>query len=194
MKPLGNHKAAFLFLFISIFSGQFLQAQDKLMSSDKLFVQMNDGTVKYFHSLKMVTGIMMTPHLVGDGKEVIHADDIKAYRDNDHFAVSQKTFRSGRKTYLALEVLPGFVQVIATGRISIYLKQSFNGYRRINEFFVQDGINAPIVPYTSAFMLELAKDDPQALKALNNRSVPLLEKLQLTAGILNSNTSLVSTN
>lgn len=178
MKP--NPKASLFSLLFFSLASLAANAQENLSTNDKCFVQMNDGTIRHFTSLKMVTGIMITPHLVANGNEIINGKDIKAYRDNEHYAVSQKTFNSGRKTYLATEVLPGFVQKITSGSISIYAKQSFNGFRKIEEFYLQDGIDAPIVPYAPKFS---SKD----------KSMPLSERLQAVADILN-NLNLVSRN
>ena len=160
-----------------------------------VFVEMNDGTIRNFSTLKMVTGIMMTPHLVADGKYVIDGNEIKAYQDGDnHYAVSQKVFKSGNRTHLALEVLPGFVQRIATGKLNIYDKQFFNGFRTVDEFFIQSA-DGDILPYSESRLNDLVKDDPQALKLFNckNKKQTLLEKLQLTANIVNS-AALVSRN
>ena len=152
-----------------------------------VFVQLNDGTIKNYTSLKMVTGIMMTPHLVADGRVIINGNEIKSYQDDDnHYAVSQKVFESGRRTHLAVDVLPGFVQRIASGKINIYNKQSYNGYRRIDEFFIQSG-DGSILPYSESRVNDLVKDE-QALKLFNanNKKQPLAEKLQLLANIVNS--------
>ena len=152
-----------------------------------LFVEMNDGTIRNFTTLKMVTGILKTPHLVGDGQQIINGTDIKAYRDDEHFAVSQKTFESGRRTHLALEVLPGFVQRIATGKLNIYNKQYFNGYRKVDEFYIQSGSDGIILPYSESRLHDIVKDEPQAQKLFNgtNKKQTVLEKLQLCASIVN---------
>jgi len=153
-----------------------------------VFVTMNDGTVRNFTKLRMVTGIMMTPHLVADGKYIINGNEIKAYQDDDnHYAVSQKLFKSGSRTHLALEILPGFVQRIAAGKLNIYNKRSFNGFRTVDEFFIQSSDGA-ILPYSPSLLNDIVKDDPQALKLVNdkNKKQSLLETLQLTANIVNS--------
>ena len=166
-----------------------------ITTAGSAFVEMNDGTIRNFSSLKMVTGIMMTPHLVADGHLIINGNEIKSYQDDaQHFAVSQKVFESGRRTHLAVDVLPGFVQRIAAGKLSIYNKQSFNGFRRVDEFFIQLASGA-ILPYSESLMNDLVKDEPQALKLFNckNKNQSLLEKLQLTANIVNAG-GLVSKN
>ena len=57
------------------------------------FVQYLDGSIQNFQSLKLITGILVTPHLLGDGNKVIYAKDILAYQDNKQYAVSQKLFK-----------------------------------------------------------------------------------------------------
>jgi hypothetical protein len=158
-------------------------------ATSPVFVQMKDGTIKNFTTLKMVTGIMMSPHLVADGRVVINGDEIRSYQDDDqHYAVSQKSFESGRRTHLALEILPGFVQRIAAGKLNVYKKESFNGYRKVEEFFVQSGTDGSILPYSESRLNDLVKDEPEAMKLFNckNKKQTLLEKLQLTAGMVNS--------
>ena len=165
-------------------------------TTGSVFVQMNDGTIKNFTSLKMITGFMTAPHLVADGKLIINGNDIQSYQDDDnHYAVSQKAFKSGNRTHLALQVLPGFVERIATGKLSVYNKKSFNGLRTVNEFFVQAGSNGTILPYSESLLNDIVKDEPQALKLFNckNKKQTLQEKLQMTANIVNS-AGLVSKN
>ena len=191
---------AILFLFSSFFRGN-MYAQDnadaKQTASVKksCFVEMNDGTIKNYNTLKLVTGIMMTPHLVAEGHIIINGNDIRAYQDNEHYAISQKIFASGRRSYLAVETLPGFVMRLSSGKLSVYDKQYFNGYRKVDEFFIQTGTDGPILPYTAALLKDLVKDDPQASGFFNSRNndIPLLKKLQLTADIVN-NAPLISKN
>lgn len=183
-----------LFALLTFFAVNPLSAQDiadakkPVENPGTVFVQMNDGSIRNFSTLKMVTGIMKTPHLVADGKHIINGNEIRAYQDNDnHYAVSQKVFESGRRTHLALDILPGFVQRITSGKLSIYCKRSFNGYRVITEFFIQSGTVGAILPYSESLLNDLVKDDPQALKILNSKVTKqsLLEKLQLTSIIVN---------
>src|SRR6478752_5940371 len=58
--------------------------------SSSCYVVMSDGSIQNYSTLKLVTGVLITPHLVADNKVTIHAKDIKAYQDNQHYAVSQK--------------------------------------------------------------------------------------------------------
>jgi len=80
------------------------------------FVQMNDGTIKNFGTLQLVTGVFKTPHLLGDGKVTITAAEIKAYQNRDHFAISQKEIADAtRPSYVAVDALPGFAVRIPGG-------------------------------------------------------------------------------
>ena len=90
----------------------------------------------------------------------------------------------------------GDVERIAAGKINVYDKKYFNGFRKVDEFFIQSGTDGPIVPYSASLVNELVKDDPEASKIFNSKKskLPLLKKLQLTAVILNNNASLVSKN
>ena len=47
-------------------------------TSATCFIQLKDGTIKQFKTLKLVTGVLTTPHLLADGKEVINGKDIMA--------------------------------------------------------------------------------------------------------------------
>ncbi len=182
--------------FFSITSAKAQDNAEVKKPAGSVFVEMNDGTIKNFTTLKMVTGIMMTPHLVGDGRNIINGKEIKAYQDDDgNYAISQKVFESGHRTYLALEILPGFVRRIASGKLTIYNKQSFNGYRKVDEFFIQSGADGTIHPYSASLLNDIVKDEPQALKLFNcdNKKQTLREKLQMTANIIN-NSGLVSKN
>ena len=45
-------------------------------NSASCFIQLKDGTVKQFKTLKLVTGVLTTPHLLADGKEIIKGKEI----------------------------------------------------------------------------------------------------------------------
>jgi hypothetical protein len=159
------------------------------------FVQMKDGTVRNYTSLKLVTGVLITPHLLADDKIKIYPGEIKAYQNKDHYAVSQVTFASGRRTYVAVETLPGFAVRIARGKVNLYSKKFYNGTSSIDEFFIQSGDDGQIFAYTPALMKELAKDSPETLNFFNSKTKhsSLPEKLQATLAMLN-NANMVSKN
>ncbi len=152
------------------------------------FVQMNDGTIKKFNEINMVTGVLVTPYLLADGKIKIDPKDIKAYQNHDHYAISQKQFKSGRISYAASEVLPGFAEMIASGKLIVYKKTIFNGERAIHQFFVQEGKSAEILPYNNTLIQTIIKDNTEALNYFNSNTDKnnLERKLQTTAYLFNN--------
>ena len=159
------------------------------------FVKMNDGTIRNYTSLKLVTGLFITPHLLADEKTKIYPSEIKAYQNTDHFAVSQSTFTSGRHNFVAEVTLPGFAVRVAKGKVIMYCKKVYNGTRTIDEFFLQSGDDGLIYAYTPALMKEMAKDDPDALNYFNSKvkHTSLPEKLIATVTMVN-NSNMVSKN
>lgn len=127
------------------------------------FIEMNDGTIKHYKSLKLITGVMKTPYLLADGKLHINAKEIKAYQNNDYYAISQQGFTSGRRTYIAKEALPGFAIRIAKGKVNVYTKKYYNGVAAVDEYFVQMGDDGQVLAYTTETMNLMVKDDPEAL-------------------------------
>ena len=74
------------------------------------FVLLKDGTVKNYSSLKLVTGVFKTPHLVADGNVVINPEEIKAYQNKEHFAVSQKQFNLTKKSWTIVISAPNAIR------------------------------------------------------------------------------------
>ena len=85
------------------------------------FVQMADGSVKNYATLKLVTGVFQTPHLLADGSIIITATEVKAYQNNDHYAVAQKEFTPLKNSFVAVNALPGFAVRIAKGKLMFIL-------------------------------------------------------------------------
>ncbi|HNU89488.1 MAG TPA: hypothetical protein PKJ94_14410, partial [Ferruginibacter sp.] len=50
-----------------------------------VYVIKTDGSTQQYSSLKLVTGVLVTPHLLADGKTVIDAKDVLAYQDGRRF-------------------------------------------------------------------------------------------------------------
>ncbi|MDB5201172.1 MAG: hypothetical protein JWQ27_581 [Ferruginibacter sp.] len=153
------------------------------------FVSYKDGTVKYFSNLKLVTGVFTTPHLLADGKIKISGDEIKAYQNKDHYAVSQEIFCCGRKSNIAKESLPGFAVRIAAGKINVYCKKYFNGSRAVDEYFVQAGTEGKIMAYSPEIMHEMIKDNPEAAEFFKSKKMKNndAKKLFATVEIYNKN-------
>ncbi|MBS1741689.1 MAG: hypothetical protein JST81_01530 [Bacteroidetes bacterium] len=137
--------------------------------SSACFIQLKDGTIKNYTSLKLVTGVLTTPYLLADGKQKIFAKQIKAYQNKDHYAISQENFVSGRKSYVAKETLPGFAIRVAKGRINVYAKKYYNGVGTVDEYFVQKGDDGKILAYTKDNMNAIAKDDDEAVAYMESK-------------------------
>lgn len=155
------------------------------------FVQMNDGTIKNYTTLKLVTRVLKAPYLLADGNTRIGANDIKAYQNQDHYAISQKKIVSGHKTYVATETLPGFAIRIVKGKINVYTKKYFNGTNSIDEYFVQKGDDGQILAYTAETMNLLVKDDAEALDFFVSKryNTPKSKRDPATASFFNNNPS-----
>jgi len=152
------------------------------------FVQLNDGTIKHYSSLKLVTSVFAAPHLLADGKIKIKASQITAYQNTDHYAVSQKTFCCGRKSHVATETLPGFAVRTVKGKLNIYCKKYFNGQVAVDEYFLQSGDEGKIFAYSPELMNELVKDNADAYNFFNSKKFKgsLPEKLHATAHLYNN--------
>jgi hypothetical protein len=152
------------------------------------FVEMNDGTVKNFATLKLVTGIFKTPHLLADDSIVITADQIKLYQNTEHYAVSQKQFTDKKPTLVAVDALPGFAVRIAKGKLNVYSLKYYNGHNATEKFYLQAGDEAPIVAYSETLLKEMVKDNNEALTFFTNRNKvsTFSKKLLITAEIYNN--------
>jgi hypothetical protein len=152
------------------------------------FVQMNDGTIKHYSSLKLVTSPVSTPYLLADGKFKIRANQITAYQNKDLYAISQKKFSNGRKSHVATETLPGFAVRTVKGKLNVYCKKYYNGQVAVDEYFIQAGDEGKILVFSPDLMNELVKDNTEAYNFFNSKkfkgSFP--EKLQATAHLYNN--------
>ncbi len=101
------------------------------------FVEFTDGTIKKYNTLKLMRGLMKTPHLMADGKIKIEAREIKAYQNADHYAISQLLYSPKKPSYVAIETLPGFAVRIARGNVNMYVRKFYNTQNAVDEFFVQ---------------------------------------------------------
>ncbi len=165
------------------------QSKDDNSSS---YVKLNDGTIKHYETLKIITGVFKLPYLLADGKIKINANEIVAYQNKDHYAISQKLFTTGRRSYLALETLPGFAIRIAKGKLNVYVKKFLNGSKAVDEYFLQQGEDGPIYAYTAESMNDLVKDNPDAVNFFYNRKYNTrLPKRQQVNVSYSNNASLV---
>ena len=168
------------------------QAKAVVLSTEEApaacFVQLNDGSIQQYSTLKLITGVLITPHLLADNKIIINAKDIKAYRNDKHFAVSDKSLTTNKTSLVAVETLPGFAVRIVTGKMNVYSRKYYNGSNTVEEYFLQNGNDGQIVAYSSDLMRNLLKDNAKALDYFNSKAKvsPKSKKLMVTADIYNS--------
>jgi hypothetical protein len=152
------------------------------------FVEMNDGTVKNYSTLKLITGIFKPPHLLADGTLIINADKIKIYQNKDHYAVSLNKITGSAKSYVAVETLPGFAVRVVKGKLNVYALKYYNGHNTSEKFFLQSGDEGEISTYTPELLNELLKDNAEAHTFFNekNKEFSPSKKLLATIEIYNN--------
>ena len=157
-------------------------------NSASCFIQLKDGTVKQFKTLKLVTGVLTTPHLLADGKEIIKAKEIMAYQNNRHYAVSAQILTSTKNTAVAAETLPGFAVKVVSGKLNVYCRKYYNGTNTADEYFLQQGNDGYIVSYTKAVLKSMIKEDNNALEYFNSKTkiTPKSKKILAVAELYNS--------
>ncbi len=138
-------------------------------TSATCFIQLKDGTIKQFKTLKLVTGVLTTPHLLADGKEVINSKDIMAYQNNRHYAVSSQILTSTKNAAVAAETLPGFAVKVLSGKLNVYCRKYYNGTNTTEEYFLQHGNDGYIVSYSNAVLKSMIKEDTKALEYFNSK-------------------------
>jgi hypothetical protein len=148
-----------------------VQAPDSPSEVNKTcFVQFNDGTVKQFSSLKLVTGVLVTPHLLADNKTVLNSKDIMAYQDSRVYAVSSRIITSTKNSKVAVDALPGFAVKVISGKLNVYSRKYYNGGNTVEEFFLQQGNDGFIVAYSKDVLKTMLKEDPKALEFFNSKT------------------------
>ncbi len=139
-------------------------------SQNLCFIQLNDGSIKHYSSLKMVTGIFTAPHLVADDKLVINTKDIMAYQDDQQYAVSPKILTTTKNSLVAADALPGFAVKVVSGKLNVYCRKYYNGANAVEEYFLQNGNDGYIVAYTKEVMKSMLKEDAKALEYFNSKT------------------------
>lgn len=157
-------------------------------SPGSCFVQLNDGSVKQYSSLKLVTGILKTPHLLADNKVIINSKDIMAYQNNSHYAVSAKIVTSTKKGSVAVETLPGFAVKVISGKLNVYSRKYYNGANTAEEYFLQNGNDGYIIAYSKEVLISMLKEDARALEYFNSKSKisPKSKKMLATVEMYNN--------
>jgi hypothetical protein len=146
------------------------------------FVKLNDGTIKQFTTLKLVTGVLTTPHLLGDDKVIINPKDIIAYQNNKHYAVSSKILTSTKSANVSAETLPGFAVKVLSGKLNVYCRKYYNGSNAADEYFLQSGNDGYIIAYSNEVLRSMLKEDVKASEYFNSKTkVSSRSKKKLTA-------------
>lgn len=159
------------------------------------YVEFIDGSMKQYASLKLVTGVFKSPHLLADNKQVLNSKDIKSYFDGRYFAISDKALTTSKTSFVAVDALPGFARRIATGKLNVYSRKFYNGNNSVEEYFLQNGSNGPIVAYSTDVMKDILKSNAKALEYYNsNVKVSPISKKILTATEIYNNGELLSKN
>ena len=133
-------------------------------------MQLNDGTITQFTTLKLVTGVLSTPHLLGDGKVVINAKDIIAYQNEKHYAVTSKILTSKKSAAVAVETLPGFAVKVLSGKVNVYCRKYYNGANTADEYFLQNGNDGHIIAFSKDVLKSMLKEDTKALEFFNSKT------------------------
>jgi hypothetical protein len=159
------------------------------------YVELTDGTLKKYASLKLVTGVFKAPHLLADDSIVINTANIRAYQNEMGYAISQKEFTEGRKSYVSKNVLPGFALRVVKGYINVYSLKYYNGHNTTEKFYLQNGDEGQIVSYTPELLLDLLKENPDALAMLTakNKEQAVSKRLIIAVEVFN-NSKVISKN
>jgi hypothetical protein len=147
------------------------------------FIQLNDGTIRQFTNLKLVTGVLTTPHLLADEKEIINGKDILAYQNHKHYAVSAKSLTSTKNGMIAAETLPGFAVKVLAGKLNVYCRRYYNGGNTAEEYFLQNGNDGNIISYSKAVLKNMIKEDTKALEYFNGKSKILPKSKRILAAV-----------
>ncbi|HQW85342.1 MAG TPA: hypothetical protein PK987_12790, partial [Ferruginibacter sp.] len=117
------------------------------------------------------------------------AKEIKSYFDGRYYAVSDKALTTSKKSYVAVDALPGFARRIASGKLNVYSRKFYNGNNSVEEYFLQSGNNGPIMAYSTAVMKEILKDNVKALEYYNSdaKVSPISKKILTATEMYNAN-------
>jgi hypothetical protein len=134
------------------------------------FIQLNDGTFKQFTTLRLITGPLTTPHLLGNEKISIDAKDIIAYQNNKHYAVAAKILTSTKNGMVSSETLPGFAVRVLSGKLNVYSRKYYNGANTAQEYFLQNGNDGYIVAYSKELLKSMFKEDTKAWEFFTSKT------------------------
>jgi hypothetical protein len=157
-------------------------------TSAPCFVRLNDGSIRQFTTLRLVTGLLTTPHLLGDGKVILNPKDIIAYQNDRHYTVSAKILTSKKSPNVSVQTLPGFAVKIVSGKLNVYCRKYYNGANTSDEYFLQNGNDGYIIAYSKDALKTMLKEDAKALEFFNSnaKSSPKAKKILAAVEMYNS--------
>ena len=135
----------------------------------KCFVEYNDGSIKEFQKLELVTAMFKSPRLIADDNIIINPEEIKAYNDSKgRYAISSKLFKDAKETYVATAALNGFAYRMVKGKINVFALKYYNGRVTALKYYLQQGNKKAFVPYSAETLAAMIKDDAVAAQFCNN--------------------------
>lgn len=153
------------------------------------FVLLNDGTLTSYKTLKMKTGVFITPYLLADGKIKIEGSEVEAYQTNEYFAISQQGDEASHSK-IAKECLPGFAVRIARGKLNLYDRICLHSDTGNRDYFIQVGNGSPIYDYSPELMNAVIKYHYEAYNYFNNtQRAKLATKIITATDIFNNEPS-----
>jgi hypothetical protein len=155
------------------------------------FVELKNGSIRQFNSLKLITSPFAAPHLLADGKEKLQTAAIKAYQTDKLYAVTQEIFADNIRSKSAVETLPGFASRIVNGTLTIYCKKYYNGRGTAEQLFVQkDG--GEIFAFSPGLLETLLKENAPAKDLFKKLSKvnPVSKRVVTVAELFNKDQSL----
>ncbi len=182
-------------LIIGVFAQSNSATTGVQIETPKCFVEYNDGSIKEFERLEVVTAIFKTPRLIANGAIIIKPEEIKAYMDSKgRYAISAKLFDDAKETYVATSALNGFAYRVVKGKINVFALKYYNGRVTALKYYLQQGEGKAIVPYNAELLAGMIKDDAGAAQFCSNNETDKNAGKFLTAvvEIYNSNAHTVT--
>lgn len=133
-------------------------------ASKACYVVNKDGSITNYKTLKLVTAMLATPYLLADNSIKILPQDITAYKDKKHYAISQAIFYNEVKGHVATDVLPGFAIKEMAGKINVYSLQIYSVGKVYKKYFLQNGEDGKIEKYSKALLQEYVNAEGLAIQ------------------------------
>ena len=162
------------------------QTDDVVSKIADCYVVMNNGAIRKYSKIKLVTGILITPYLLADGEIKILPTEIIAYKDANHYAISQKEFYNKNKTHVAINVLPGFAVRELKGDLNVYSLQYFNGSNIYKKYFLQKGNDGIIIPYSPQLLNDYATNNTEVKNFVTKKKTKRKDLIAIVENYNNS--------